>query len=517
MVLENNMFIEVNLTRGLIGELAESDHDVYRAPFLEPASRKPMLAWPREFPLDGEPADVVEVVRATTAGWPRRPRCRSCSWRWTTGVGTGVAGDHRLGGGDLRGGRSRVGRAGRPSRPRGPARRDRHRHRALAAPARADRAVGSSVVSMEADEAGLVARAVDGDKAALEEVIRLLQDPLYRLALRMVWRPADAEDATQEILIRVVTRLASWRGEARLLTWAYRIGVNYLLNLRRQTPQEAQQVSLDEFARPSPTGWPTPTTGDPRPPCSPRRCGCPAPRRCCSAWSAASGSRSCSATSSSSRPPRRRGSSTSPRPRTASGWSGPGTASARSWTPPAAWSTRTRSAAAPGGCRKRSPSAGSTRAAGPHRAPGQPVRPQRGRGRRPAAPPARRRRRDAGAPGLRRAPGQGRRDSGPAPIRAVSAAGIGRNDQGSVGIQAVQKPWWTAAAASCRCGPRLRPQATLPGTPTAGELEDELAAGSDQDRQLVLSQRVDHTGICSSRWLRSTWRMARCWCTGWPW
>jgi RNA polymerase sigma factor (sigma-70 family) len=63
----------------------------------------------------------------------------------------------------------------------------------------------------------------------------------------MVWRPADAEDATQEILIRVVTRLATWRGEAKLLTWAYRIGVNYLLNLRRQTPLEAKQLSLDEF------------------------------------------------------------------------------------------------------------------------------------------------------------------------------------------------------------------------------------------------------------------------------
>jgi DNA-directed RNA polymerase specialized sigma24 family protein len=44
-----------------------------------------------------------------------------------------------------------------------------------------------------------------------------------------------------------VTRLASWRGEARLLTWAYRIGVNYLLTLRRKTPQEASQFSLDEF------------------------------------------------------------------------------------------------------------------------------------------------------------------------------------------------------------------------------------------------------------------------------
>ena len=102
-------------------------------------------------------------------------------------------------------------------------------------------------MSRDPDEIELVARAVDGDNAALEEVIRLLQDPLYRLALRMTWRPADAEDATQEILIRVVTRLASWRGEAELLTWAYRIGVNYLLDLRRKTPREAQQLSLDEF------------------------------------------------------------------------------------------------------------------------------------------------------------------------------------------------------------------------------------------------------------------------------
>ncbi|MFD6352580.1 RNA polymerase sigma factor [Nocardia tengchongensis] len=99
----------------------------------------------------------------------------------------------------------------------------------------------------EIDERDLVARAVGGDRAAVADVVRLLQDPIYRLALRMVWRPADAEDATQEILLRTVGNLASWRGEAKLTTWAYRIGVNYLLNLKRQTPQEAQQLSLDQF------------------------------------------------------------------------------------------------------------------------------------------------------------------------------------------------------------------------------------------------------------------------------
>jgi RNA polymerase sigma factor (sigma-70 family) len=102
-------------------------------------------------------------------------------------------------------------------------------------------------VSAEINEPDLVVRAVGGDQLALEEVIRLLRDPVYRLALRMVAQPADGEDATQEILIRVVTRLASWRGEAALLTWTYRIAVNYLLNRRRQTAREAQRLSFGEF------------------------------------------------------------------------------------------------------------------------------------------------------------------------------------------------------------------------------------------------------------------------------
>ncbi|WP_327142691.1 RNA polymerase sigma factor [Nocardia sp. NBC_01327] len=102
-------------------------------------------------------------------------------------------------------------------------------------------------VGPDAAERELVARAVGGDRGAISEVVRLLQDPIYRLALRMVLRPADAEDACQEILLRVVGKLGTWRGEAKLLTWAYRIGVNYLLNLKRRTPQEQQQLSLDEF------------------------------------------------------------------------------------------------------------------------------------------------------------------------------------------------------------------------------------------------------------------------------
>ncbi|HEX2820386.1 MAG TPA: RNA polymerase sigma factor [Streptosporangiaceae bacterium] len=188
-------------------------------------------------------------------------------------------------------------------------------------------------MSAEADEAGLVARAVDGDKAALEKVVRLLQDPLYRLALRMTWRPADAEDATQEILIRVVTRLASWRGEAELLTWAYRIGVNYLLNLRRKTPREAQQLSLDEFRADladglADAGYQGPEAAvlaeEVRLSCTQSMLQC-----------LERGERVAFvlATSSSFHRRMRRGYSKPARRRTASGWRGRGTGSARSWNP----------------------------------------------------------------------------------------------------------------------------------------------------------------------------------------
>jgi len=54
----------------------------------------------------------------------------------------------------------------------------------------------------------------------------------------MEWTPDDAEDATQEVLVRVVTRLASWDGRAALTTWAYRVAVNHLLNRRRSRPRE---------------------------------------------------------------------------------------------------------------------------------------------------------------------------------------------------------------------------------------------------------------------------------------
>src|SRR5689334_24847844 len=90
-------------------------------------------------------------------------------------------------------------------------------------------------------------QAVAGDRAALERLLRAIQPRLYGLALRMLWHPQDAEDATQEILIRIVTRLGSFRGESGFLTWAHRVGVNVLLNMR-QGRMEAAGLTFEAFA-----------------------------------------------------------------------------------------------------------------------------------------------------------------------------------------------------------------------------------------------------------------------------
>jgi RNA polymerase sigma factor (sigma-70 family) len=72
----------------------------------------------------------------------------------------------------------------------------------------------------------------EGDSAALERVVGSVRDSIYRLALRMLWHPEDAEDATQEALIRIMTRISSYRGEAAFGTWAYRVAANHILNWR---------------------------------------------------------------------------------------------------------------------------------------------------------------------------------------------------------------------------------------------------------------------------------------------
>ena len=64
LILDKNLFVEGVLPASVMRPLG-SDHDVYRAPYLEPGeSRRPTLDWPRQLPMEGEPADVVADVQA---------------------------------------------------------------------------------------------------------------------------------------------------------------------------------------------------------------------------------------------------------------------------------------------------------------------------------------------------------------------------------------------------------------------------------------------------------------------
>lgn len=62
MILEQNAFVEQMLPAGVLRELTEAEMEIYRRPYPTPESRLPTLVWPREVPIDGEPADVVAVV-----------------------------------------------------------------------------------------------------------------------------------------------------------------------------------------------------------------------------------------------------------------------------------------------------------------------------------------------------------------------------------------------------------------------------------------------------------------------
>ena len=89
------------------------------------------------------------------------------------------------------------------------------------------------------EDQNLVARARSGDRRALEDLIQRHQGWMYNIALRMLYHPQDAEDATQEILVKVMTRLSSFEGRSSFRTWLYRIVVNHVLNMKRGRVEHA--------------------------------------------------------------------------------------------------------------------------------------------------------------------------------------------------------------------------------------------------------------------------------------
>ena len=79
----------------------------------------------------------------------------------------------------------------------------------------------------------LVEQATAGDKKALETLVAGVQDIVFNLSLRMLGTFADAEDAAQDILLKMITHLSSFRGDSAFTTWVFRIAVNHLKNYKK--------------------------------------------------------------------------------------------------------------------------------------------------------------------------------------------------------------------------------------------------------------------------------------------
>jgi hypothetical protein len=90
MIMEQNAFVETILLQGILRKLTREEMDSYRAQFIERGARLPNLVWPRQIPVEGEPADVTARGRTSFKKTLRRrsgPRCE-ISYGWRESIGT---------------------------------------------------------------------------------------------------------------------------------------------------------------------------------------------------------------------------------------------------------------------------------------------------------------------------------------------------------------------------------------------------------------------------------------------
>lgn len=97
-------------------------------------------------------------------------------------------------------------------------------------------------------DAQQVVAAREGNRAALDAVVRAAERPVFNLAVRMLASRADAEDATQEILVKIITNLGSIRDLEAAGAWAFKIACRHLVHERKRGAIEAMQLSFEGFA-----------------------------------------------------------------------------------------------------------------------------------------------------------------------------------------------------------------------------------------------------------------------------
>ena len=112
----------------------------------------------------------------------------------------------------------------------------------------------------ELENTELIKKSLDGDRHALDALIKLHQSFIYNVAWKMAYDENDAMDLTQEVLIKAITKLALFKGKSSFRTWLYRIITNqFLQTKRREKENEFPSFSnLDERLNAVPDGQLTP-------------------------------------------------------------------------------------------------------------------------------------------------------------------------------------------------------------------------------------------------------------------
>lgn len=103
-------------------------------------------------------------------------------------------------------------------------------------------------------DAQQVVAAREGNRAALEAIVRAAERPIYNLAMRMLANRADAEDATQEILVKIIANLGVIRDVEAAGGWALRVASRHLLRERKRGAIETMRLTFQAFGTDLETG-----------------------------------------------------------------------------------------------------------------------------------------------------------------------------------------------------------------------------------------------------------------------
>jgi len=95
-------------------------------------------------------------------------------------------------------------------------------------------------IATEPTDEILVKQAQDGSRDALEQLVKRHQGWIYNLAVRVVWYAQDAEDVTQEVLIKIITKISSFKGDSMFRTWLYRIVKNHVIDMKRRAAEKGE-------------------------------------------------------------------------------------------------------------------------------------------------------------------------------------------------------------------------------------------------------------------------------------